>query len=136
MNKYVCEIRTDEGFRTFKGGLCGTVRTINAGGDKRVIIEEEKPDVNDYRIRKLTPCECWRLMDFENEDFDKAKAAGISDTQLYKMAGNSICVGVLYHLYKSLYSAMPYLFEDLKVCSFFSGIGAFEKGLDRLYAEI
>ena len=37
---------------------------------------------------------------------------------------------------QNLYQAMPYLFKDLKVSSFFSGIGAFEKGLDRLYAEI
>lgn len=120
---------------TFKGGLCGTIRTINAGGDKRVIVENDV-NIEDYGIRRLTPRECWRLMDFSDSDFDKAKAAGISNTQLYKQAGNSICVGVLYYIYKNLYQAMPYLFENLKVSSFFSGIGAFEKGLDRLYAEI
>jgi DNA (cytosine-5)-methyltransferase 1 len=102
-----------------------------------VIIENtEDVKVEDYRIRRLMPKECWRLMDFADEDFEKAKAAGMSDTQLYKQAGNSICVGVLYHIYRNLYNAMPYLFENLKVSSFFSGIGAFEKGLDRLYAEI
>ena len=47
------------------------------------------------RIRKLTPRECWRLMGFDDEDFDKAKAAGISNTQLYKQAGNSIVVNCL-----------------------------------------
>lgn len=47
------------------------------------------------RIRKLTPKECWRLMGFSDSDFDKAKATGISDTQLYKQAGNSIVVNVL-----------------------------------------
>ena len=46
------------------------------------------------RIRKLTPRECWRLMDFDDEDFDKAKKVN-SDTQLYKQAGNSIVVSVL-----------------------------------------
>lgn len=102
---------------------------IVENNDKDIIIE-------DYGIRRLTPRECWRLMDFSDEDFDKAKEVGMSDTQLYKQAGNSICVGVLYHIYKNLYQAMPYLFKDLKVSSFFSGIGAFEKGLDRLYAEI
>lgn len=138
MNRYICERRCDEGMRTFKGGLCGTIRTINAGGDKRVIVENNDKDINieDYGIRRLTPRECWRLMDFSDEDFDKAKAAGLSDTQLYKQAGNSICVGVLYNIYRNLYQAMPYLFDNLKVSSFFSGIGAFEKGLDRLYAEI
>lgn len=141
MNRYICERRCDEGLRTFKGGLCGTVRTIDAGGDKRVIVEnvenkENDVNIEDYGIRRLTPKECWRLMDFSDSDFDKAKAAGLSDTQLYKQAGNSICVGVLYHIYKNLYEAMPYLFENLKVSSFFSGIGAFEKGLDRLYEQI
>ena len=41
----------------------------------------------DFRIRKLTPKECWRLMGFDDSDFDKAKAAGISNSQLYKQAG-------------------------------------------------
>lgn len=57
----------------------------------------------DMRIRKLTPRECWRLMGFSDEDFDRAKAAGISDTQLYKQAGNSIVVDVLMAIFRSLY---------------------------------
>lgn len=56
----------------------------------------------DMRIRKLTPRECWRLMGFSDEDYDKAKAAGISDTQLYKQAGNSIVVDVLMAIFKEL----------------------------------
>lgn len=75
-------------------------------------------------------------MSFTDEDFDKAKAAGVSDTQLYKQAGNSIVVHVLYYIFQELYNAMPYLFEDLKVSSFFSGIGAFEKALDLLYENL
>lgn len=47
-----------------------------------------------YRIRKLTPKECWRLMGFDDSDFDKAQASGVSNTQLYKQAGNSIVVNV------------------------------------------
>lgn len=46
------------------------------------------------RIRKLTPRECWRLMDFDDEDFDRAAAVN-SKTQLYKQAGNSIVVNCL-----------------------------------------
>nr|DAQ24990.1 MAG TPA: Cytosine specific methyltransferase [Bacteriophage sp.] len=46
------------------------------------------------RIRRLTPKECWRLMGFNDEDFEKARAVN-SDTQLYKQAGNSIVVNVL-----------------------------------------
>ena len=60
----------------------------------------------------------------------------ISASQLYKQAGNSIVVDVLYYIYRELYIAMPYLFDDLKLSSFFSGIGAFECGLDRLYKDI
>jgi len=47
-----------------------------------------------YRIRKLTPLECWRLMDFSDEDFEKAAQVN-SNTQLYKQAGNSIVKNVL-----------------------------------------
>ena len=47
-----------------------------------------------YRIRKLTPRECWRLMDFSDEDFEKAEEVN-SNTQLYKQAGNSIVKNVL-----------------------------------------
>lgn len=86
-----------------------------------------------YRIRKLTPRECWRLMGFSDEAFDKAQNAGVSNTQLYKQAGNSIVTDVLYYIFKELYTAMPYLFDDLKVSSYFSGIGAFETALDMLY---
>ena len=86
-----------------------------------------------YRIRRLTPRECWRLMDFTDEQFDKAKSAGLSDTQLYKQAGNSIVVGVLEQIMSNLYDTMPYLFDDLKVSSYFSGNGAFESALDRVY---
>lgn len=49
---------------------------------------------NPFRIRKLTPRETWRLMDFSDKDFDKATKVN-SSTQLYKQAGNSIVVNVL-----------------------------------------
>lgn len=53
-----------------------------------------------YRIRKLTPLEAWRLMGIDDEDFYKAKASGMSDSQLYKQAGNAIVVDVLYYIFK------------------------------------
>ena len=55
------------------------------------------------RVRKLTPLECWRLMGFSDEDYYKAKEVGISNTQLYKQAGNSIVVNVLMEIYKNLF---------------------------------
>lgn len=55
------------------------------------------------RIRRLTPLECWRLMGFTDEDFKKIKAAGISNSQAYKQAGNSIVVNVLERIFENLY---------------------------------
>ena len=61
-------------------------------------VSENKEKV---RIRKLTPRECYRLMGFSDEDFDKAKQVN-SDTQLYKQAGNSIVVNVLEEIFKEM----------------------------------
>ena len=94
--KIICEQRCDEGLRFFKGNVCGTIRTIDAGGDKRVIEE-------DFKIRKLTPRECFRLMGLHDDDIDKIQATGISNTQQYKMAGNSIVVDVLEAIFKNLF---------------------------------
>ena len=55
----------------------------------------------DLRIRKLTPKECWRLMGFDDSDFEKATKVN-SNTQLYKQAGNSIVVNVLEAILKEL----------------------------------
>ena len=51
-------------------------------------------------IRKLTPLECWRLQGFSDEQFYKAKSAGISNSQLYKQAGNAVTVPVIYEIAK------------------------------------
>ena len=97
--KFICEQRTDEGLRFFKDNICGTTRTINSGGDKRVI------ELNEYefRIRKLTPRECFRLMGVGESNIDKIQAAGISNTQQYKLAGNSIVVPVLEGIFRNLF---------------------------------
>ena len=57
--------------------------------------------VEPKRIRKIMPKECWRLMGFTDEDFEKAQNFN-SNTQLYKQAGNSVCVNVIEELYKNL----------------------------------
>lgn len=83
-------------------------------------------------------------MGFSDDDYERARKAlnerfykgkNKSSSQLYKQAGNSIVTDVLYYIFKELYSAMPYLFDDLKVSSYFSGIGAFEIALDRLFND-
>lgn len=206
LEKVVCEQRTDEGLRFFKDNVCGTIRTIDSGGDKRVIektsnglqlftilkggkwdkihesdrrvydeegitptiptcsggntepkvavreatklgyaiatvgdsINLEQPNSktrrgrvgkevaqtlttscnqatleHDYKIRKLTPKECWRLMGFTDEDYWKVRTAlektfyngrDRSNSQMYKMAGNSIVVDVLEGILENLIS--------------------------------
>nr|WP_081892594.1 DNA cytosine methyltransferase [Lysinibacillus sp. BF-4] len=56
---------------------------------------------NDYKIRRLTPKECWRLQGFFDKHFEKASLVN-SDTQLYKQAGNSVSVPVIYAIAKKL----------------------------------
>ena len=79
-------------------GISPALLTMQGGNRQPKIVEHKQ----DFRIRKLTPLECWRLMGFTDEDCNKVKAAGISNSQLYKMAGNSICVSVLQAIFRQL----------------------------------
>jgi site-specific DNA-cytosine methylase len=56
------------------------------------------------RLRKLTPRECLRLMDVDEANIDKMLTAGISDSQLYRMAGNSIVVACMEGIFRNLFS--------------------------------
>lgn len=58
--------------------------------------------VESFRVRKLTPKECYRLMGFTDEQFDRSQTFS-SDSQLYKQAGNSIVVDVLYYIFGKLF---------------------------------
>lgn len=92
------DYRKDEGFRWRDDGnaptLCARAREDGAG--QAILKNKEK-------IRRLTPTECLRLMDFNPDVIEKTIASGmISDSQLYKQAGNSICVGVLAKNIKSM----------------------------------
>lgn len=55
-----------------------------------------------YRIRKLTPRECFRLMGVSETDIDKIQQSGVSQSQQYKMAGNSIVVDCLFHIFRKM----------------------------------
>lgn len=104
---------------------CEAVGDLKAGGQRGRVYDAEKSMcaltatqykdpckiLYNHRIRKLTPKECWRLMGFDDEDFEKAKAAGISNTQLYKQAGNSIVVQVLEKLFEKLLEAQKFEVE-------------------------
>ena len=77
-------------------GISPSVRANSGGNNMPIIVDK------DYTIRKLTPRECFRLMGVSEENIDKIQAAGISNSQQYKLAGNSIVVDVLYHIFKNL----------------------------------
>lgn len=72
----------------------GVANTLDTGCQQGVV-------VRDMRIRKLTPLECWRLQGFPDELFYKAQAVN-SNSQLYKQAGNSVTVNVVYEVAKHL----------------------------------
>ncbi|VGQ31739.1 DNA methylase [Streptococcus pyogenes] len=67
-----------------------------------ITTDDSKGVLENYRIRKLTPKECWRLMGCSDEDFGKAQAVN-SNSQLYKQAGNAIVVDVLEAIFKQLF---------------------------------
>lgn len=102
-NEQQLEVRED--------GLTNSITTVQK--DNMVLSFQTNPDhlkewtweingeVYQIRIRKLTPRECWRLMGFTDDDFDKAEKVN-SNTQLYKQAGNSIVVTVLEGIFKEL----------------------------------
>ena len=74
--------------------LAPTISTCGGG-------QREPKVMENIRIRKLTPKECWRLMGFDDDDFENAKQVN-SDSQLYKQAGNSIVVDVLEAIFKEM----------------------------------
>ena len=92
----VCVGSTQKNAAVSKNGICPTLTSAMGQGGGHV-------PMHDYnlRIRKLTPKECWRLMGFDDKDFEKADKVN-SNTQLYKQAGNSIVVNVLEAIFKNL----------------------------------
>lgn len=74
---------------------------VGHGVSKTLPTSDSQGVMDGYRIRKLTPLECWRLMGFDDTDFHKAEKVN-SNTQLYKQAGNSIVVNVLEAILKEL----------------------------------
>ena len=85
----------------------GVAQTLNTSPQQAVVEDADDSHPLDVvernlRIRKLTPKECWRLMGFDDEDFEKAESVN-SNTQLYKQAGNSIVVDVLYYIFREMF---------------------------------
>lgn len=80
-----------DGVRTYNG-ISPTLRSSRSG----------LKTIDNLRIRKLTALECWRLQGFTDEQFYKAKDSGVSNSQLYKQAGNSVTVNVVDAIVKQL----------------------------------
>lgn len=90
--------RHDSGISNRKAEHSGVfVESTNFTDDEKFAVAFVEPngEVHIGRIRKLTPRECWRLQGFTDDQFDKAKATGLSDSRLYKMAGNAVTVNVI-----------------------------------------
>lgn len=84
-------------------GIAPTLSTMQGGNREPKVYTR-------FRIRKLTPKECWRLQGFSDSDFDKAQSV-CSNTQLYKQAGNSITVDVLVYIFKQLFEPQERQYE-------------------------
>lgn len=100
---------TDIGFKNPQRGRVYSIDGISpclnccegGGLEPKIILRKHKK--TEYSIRKLTPKECFRLMGVEDKDIDKIQNAGISNSQQYKLAGNSIVADVLYHMFRKMF---------------------------------
>lgn len=77
-------------------------KTQNFMAQERLQLPKEL-DGKKFRIRKLTPRECFRLMGVDDSDIDKIQTARISNSAQYKLAGNSIVVDVLFHIFRKMF---------------------------------
>ena len=113
----------------------GITRTVKAGGGSGNMPKV----IEDLKIRKLTPLECWRLMGFADEDFYKAEKVN-SNTQLYKQAGNSIVVDVLEYLFKEIMEVLEVKKVEDKVvvyeCDSLINLEALKEKEPELYEEL
>ena len=89
--------------RLAKREVSNTIRCGGAGSIDKKHTWDLVAEPSKMRIRKLTPKECWRLMDFTDEEYEAAEKACVSKTQLYKQAGNSIVVSVLAGIFNNLF---------------------------------
>ena len=83
----------DAGIGKFKGGKSGVF--VEGKAPFSVPVQDADGNLHYGKVRKLMPIECWRLQGFSDEQFNKAAATGLSDAQLYKMAGNAVTVPVI-----------------------------------------
>lgn len=118
MNENITVIQYPHGFNygfEYSNGICPSI-TISSWQHNNFIKMEEQKQIElpeelkgrKFRIRKLTPKECFRLMGVDDRDIDKIQAAGVSNSGQYKLAGNSIVVDVLFHLFRKMFIETDY----------------------------
>lgn len=78
------------------------MRRSMAEKEKEKIALPKELEGKKFRIRKLTPRECGRLMDVDDDDIDKIVATGLSNSAMYRLFGNSIVISPMYHIFKKL----------------------------------
>jgi DNA (cytosine-5)-methyltransferase 1 len=97
----------------------GVSNSLTTVSKDNYVMEKVENIVNKFklRIRKLTTLEVFRLMGFSDEDHDKCVAVGVSNSQLYRQAGNSIvtnCISLIFeHLYKAQYDSNYRCFDEI-----------------------
>ena len=92
--------RYDSGISNHKGVNSGVF--IEGDNPKAISFYDKEGNYRVGRIRKLMPCESWRLQGFSREQFDKAAALGMSDGHLYRLAGNAVSVPVIKAICKKI----------------------------------
>lgn len=106
----ICDLsRMDSKSRRGRVQKEGTVTPTLTASEQDICFIDFEKEREGVRIRKLTPKEKWRLFGFKDEDYEKAKSAGVSLAQLSKQAGNSIVVRVLEKLFDQLFRRTPFL---------------------------
>ncbi|MDT2265624.1 DNA (cytosine-5-)-methyltransferase [Paenibacillus larvae] len=98
LEKFTVIQKTHSTTTTVKYDETGTLQAARLDKVPQVVTES----TSRYRIRKLTPRECWRLQGFTDDQLDKARSAGVSDSQLYKQAGNAVTVNVTHAIAQRL----------------------------------
>ena len=121
-------INLEQPSSTTRRGRVGkqVVNTLNTGSNQAV--------VQNYKIRKITPLESWRLMGFNDKEFHKAEKV-CSNSQLYKQAGNSIVVNVMEEIFKSLFFSKN-IEEGINALSLFDGMSCGQLALKKANIKV
>lgn len=90
------------------GSICPTLMANNSDGILKIeeVHMTEQEMIDSLAIRKLTPTEAFRLMGMRDEDVEKCRAVGLSNSSLYKIAGNGLISNCVQYIMEHLYKAV------------------------------